>query len=189
MEASKKYNAKEVFNNVNLEISDNEFVLLIGENGSGKSTLLKSISGLIYPEKENMIYKNNYNAYLPEKFSLPKNLTVKEFVSFLEDFFKIDLSYYVNNLVIPNLKIKELSKGNLQKLGIISIIATKLSTIILDEPTEGMDVELKKKFIDILKILHKEGKTIIISTHNPKDYNSFKCRKIFMKDGNIYENN
>jgi len=189
MEASKKYNAKEVFKNVNLTIKDNEFVLLIGQNGSGKSTLLKSISGLVFPDKNNMIYKDNYNAYLPEKFSLPKNLTVKEFVAFLEEFFNTDLTYYLNNLIIPNLKIKELSKGNLQKLGIISIIATKLSTIILDEPTEGMDDDLKKKFIDILKKLHKEGKTIIISTHNPKDYNSFKNRKIFVQDGNIYENN
>ena len=184
--AKKCYCNKIIIDNINLVINDGDFILLIGKNGSGKSTILKLIAGVINIDKK-MIYKNLYNAYLPEKFSLPRNLYVKEFILFLEETFNIDLSYYINYLVIPNKKIKELSKGNLQKLGIITMISSKLNTILLDEPTEGMDNELKKKYLFLIKDLHKKGKTIIISTHNPKDYISLNPRKIYLNEGKIYE--
>ena len=186
-EASKTYLNKTILDKINLKINDGDFILLIGENGSGKSTMIKIISGLIKANNKNMVMHNECNAYLPEKFSLPRNINTKDFIKFLEETFNTDLSYYIRYLIIPNKKIGELSKGNLQKLGLISLIASKLDTLILDEPTEGMDSEVKKKYLELIKILNKEGKTIIISTHNPKDYAKFNLRKIYVKGGNISE--
>jgi ABC-type multidrug transport system ATPase subunit len=187
-EVSKNYYDKKILEKINIDINSGEFVLLVGDNGTGKSTLLKLLSHVIYPSCKKIIKSDMFNAYLPEKFSLPKTLTVKEFVDFLESYFVKNLYDYLTYLDIPNKRIGSLSKGNLQKLGLLTVIASNNNTILLDEPCEGMDESLKKKFIEILKKL-KNSKTIIISTHSPSFYKTFKPRILYFKDGNIYEKN
>ncbi len=188
-EANKSYYNKNILKDINLSINDNDFILLVGDNGSGKSTLLKLLAHTIYPNTKGSINCDVFNAYLPEKFSLPKNITVNKYIRFLEDYYSTNLNNIVSVLEIPYIKISELSKGNLQKLGLITIIASNLNTVLLDEPCEGMDKELKKKFIEILKELKKRNKTIIISTHDVKLYKNFDKRIIYVNKGQIYEEN
>lgn len=181
---SKKFKHKQILNNITLEINEGDFVLLLGINGSGKSTIIKLLSGLIRTEDFKEI-KLDSVAYLPEKLTLPKTIAVKDYVRYLESENTIDLTYYINYLNIPNKLIKELSKGNLQKLGLLYLISSKKKYLLLDEPTEGMDVDLKKKFIDILRQEHEKGKTIIVSTHQKKDYTRLNPIQINIKDGVI----
>lgn len=183
----KKYNHKIILNDVNLTINDGDLVLLLGENGSGKSTLLKIIGNVIYPEKSEMLRSYEILSYLPEKFTLPKNLSVRYYINFLEELYYVSLKDYVNYLEIPNKKIRELSKGNLQKLGLLYIIASNNDLILLDEPTEGMDKELKKKFIQVINKLHKDNRTIIVSTHDRSDYTRMNPRIIEVVKGNVNE--
>ncbi len=182
----KTYKNKTVLDNISLEINKGDFIILLGINGSGKSTLIKLFSGLIKTDQNKEI-KFNSVAYLPEKFTLPKTISVKDYIKYLEHDNRIDLSYYVNYLDIPFKLIKELSKGNLQKLGLLYLISSKQEYLLLDEPTEGMDQDLKKKFVEILKDLHQKGKTIIISSHQKKDYQKIKYREIVVKEGKILD--
>lgn len=183
----KKYLNKIVLNDISFTLENNSFTLLVGENGSGKSTILKLISKHIQ-KTSGKIDVDGSVAYLQEKYTLPRHIDVKTYISFLESLYNVDLSYYVKYLDIPKIKIRELSKGNLQKLGIISLIASKAEILLLDEPSEGMDSETKKKFLNILSTFKKEKKTIVISTHDPKDYIKLKTNTIYLREGTICEN-
>ncbi len=183
----KKYLNKIVLNDISFTLENNSFTLLVGENGSGKSTILKLISKHIQ-KTSGKIDVDGSVAYLQEKYTLPRHIDVKTYISFLESLYNVDLSYYVKYLDIPKIKIRELSKGNLQKLGIISLIASKAEILLLDEPSEGMDSETKKKFLNILSTFKKENKTIVISTHDPKDYIKLKTNTIYLREGTICEN-
>lgn len=185
---NKTYHKKKILNNVNLKIEDGSITLLTGENGSGKSTLLKIIGGIIYPDNKKSINLNYISSFLPEKFMLPRNLKVKYYINFLQNLYLIKLDSYVEFLNVPlDKKIKELSKGNLQKLGLLYVIASKNKLILLDEPTEGMDKELRKKFVSVISKLHKEGHTIIISTHDKADYFRMNPNVIKIEGGNVIE--
>lgn len=183
----KKYLNKIILNDISFTLENNSFTLLVGENGSGKSTILKLISKHIQ-KTSGKIDVDGSVAYLQEKYTLPRHIDVKTYISFLESLYNVDLSYYVKYLDIPKIKIRELSKGNLQKLGIISLIASKAEILLLDEPSEGMDSETKKKFLNILSTFKKENKTIVISTHDPKDYIKLKTNTIYLREGTICEN-
>lgn len=185
---SKTYHKKNILNNINLKIEEGSLTLLTGENGSGKSTLLKIIGGLIYPNNKKSIKCDYISSFLTEKFMLPRNLKVKYYINFLQKLYFIKLDYYIEYLNIPiDKKIKELSKGNLQKLGLLYVIASNNKVILLDEPTEGMDRELKKKFISVISKLHKDGHTIVISTHDKADYSRMNPTILKVEEGNTSE--
>ena len=185
---SKTYHKKNILNNINLTIEEGSLTLLTGENGSGKSTLLKIIGGLIYPDNKKCINCDYISSFLPEKFMLPRNLKVKYYINFLQKLYFTKLDYYIEYLNIPiDKKIKELSKGNLQKLGLLYVIASNNKVILLDEPTEGMDKELKKKFIGVISKLHKDGHTIVVSTHDKADYSRMNPTILKVEEGDIDE--
>lgn len=183
---TKKYFLKTILKNINFKIKDGTINLLIGENGSGKSTILKLISKTIYPSS-GKIYVNNKCVYIQEKYNLPRHINSYDYINFLERINYIDLSYYVKLFDIPNLEIKKLSKGNLQKLSLISAIASKASIILLDEPTEGMDKNMKEKYLKEIVKLEKKGKTIVISTHDILDYSMMKTNTLYLSGGNLIE--
>ena len=185
-ETTKTYGNKRVLKKLSFEINEGDFVLLVGKNGCGKSTILKLLSGNIHPDKLNMVYKPKYAAYLPEKLTLPKNIKVSKYIELLEEIYNFDIYNLYNYLEIPDKLIGELSKGNLQKLGLITLISANKNLLILDEPTEGMDDVAKAKMVDLLKGLNKAKKTIIISTHDVRDYKRISNKKIFyIEDGKL----
>ncbi len=123
---------------------------------------------------------------MPDKRSYPKLLKVKTY-----------LEYYLgkNNSIetwlerydLPNKTIGSLSKGMLQKLGILQTILNDGDLYLLDEPTDGLDVHSIRLFKeDIHKLLEKK-KTIIISTHNKTLYKDLKPRIYTFKEGIAYE--
>ncbi len=180
----KTYNHKVILKDVNLEFDNASVILLVGHNGSGKSTLLKLIGSIIYPDNKNMIETVESSCYIPEKFNLPRSLSVKYYIKFLENLFLVRLDYFIDYLDIPlKKKVRELSKGNLQKLALLYVIASNKKLILLDEPCEGMDKDLKKKFISIISRLVKDNKTVIISTHDKGDYSRMSPRIINIEDG------
>lgn len=178
----KKYKHNLVLNNFNLEINEGNTYLFIGFNGSGKSTILNIISENILKFKGRFI-NNLTKFYLPEKLVLPKNMNS---FYFLEQMSKLYNSKIVWDLAykykLENKKIGSLSKGNLQKIGIITMILSDSDLILLDEPLEGLDDTNIKLFINDLKSLKDLGKTILISTHNPKEYKKLIPIEIKMED-------
>ena len=192
---TKKYGNLVAVNNLSFEVKDGEIFGLLGLNGAGKTTTFRMILGLLDDYDGNITIdgkKINYDitdkiGFLPEERSLLTKLTVYEQIVYYGvlksmSIDKIDkkLDYWLKKFEISeykNKKIKELSKGNQQKIQFISAIINEPKLLILDEPFSGLDpinVELFKKVILDLK---KKGTSIIFSSHRMEHVELF-CEKL-----------
>lgn len=174
-EVSKKYKSKFAVKNINISIEPSNIYLFIGENGSGKSTTIKLISKVIFTN-EYSIFSNEYKriVYLPDKRNYPKLLTTYDFLRYYLNVNIDEIKKYLARYDLANKTIGSLSKGNIQKLGIIQIILSDGDLYLFDEPTDGLDKKSIETFIDDLKLLLMNNKTIIISTHNKALYKDLK---------------
>jgi ABC-2 type transport system ATP-binding protein len=155
--------------NFNLEINRKDFILVSGENGMGKSTLILLILGFIHPDVGDIDKKKIKIGFLPEKATLPLFTKV---ISYLETLAKIKKGKIDQELLLkfnlPIFKsIHELSKGNYQKLAIISTFLGNPDLIILDEPLSGLDDESSLVLKDYILKKKNEGMSFMISTHQP----------------------
>ncbi len=175
---------KQVFNDFNLEIEKGKIVGLLGKNGTGKSTLLYIICGLLKPSHGNVTIKGIdirrrlpqtlSDIYLvPEKFDLP-NLSMKQFVklnsSFYPNFSNETLNTCLNDFDLGmDINLGELSMGQKKKAYMCFALATHTSLLLMDEPTNGLDIPSKSQFRKVIASGMTDEKTIIISTHQVRD--------------------
>ena len=181
---SKTYGSTLALNNLSLTVAQGSVYALLGPNGSGKTTFVKSILSLVKPDSGD-IKINGINSkdvlchekisYLPEKFNFYPYYTVRSVLQFygtmkglrgqeLSD--KIDLSLKL--LQISDLgkkKIKQCSKGQVQRTGIAAMLMGDSDLLILDEPFSGLDPIAIKELKDLLLSLKNEGKTLFINSH------------------------
>ncbi len=179
-----------------------EIISLIGPNGAGKSTLLNMISGVLRPDK-GQILLNNKNVceletrknigYLPDWISVSSSIKVLDLLYMVSDYkfagkFKNEIdnsieSYHLENYC--NQKFSKLSMGTKKKIGILIAFMGTPDLIILDEPTNGMDtqgiLELKKNILEA----KAKGSIIIISSHILDFVNAISDRNLFLKDMKI----
>lgn len=190
---SKSYDNEKVLDELSLTLNKKEIVGLIGRNGAGKSTLMKIITQL---DKEFIGYiEGNKNiGYLIEEPKLYNNKTgiehLKYFSSIYNNTFDIEKYYeFLKNLKmldVLNRKVKKYSLGMKQKLGILISILNNPSFIILDEPTNSMDIETSSEVLKELKnISQKQNIGILISSHKLEDIEEICDRFLFLKDGKI----
>ena len=191
----KKYGDLVAVNNLSFTVNDGEVFGLLGLNGAGKTTTFRMILGLIDDytgditiDGEHINYKiTDKIGFLTEERSLLTKMTVLEQIiyygvlkSIPENKIEEKLDYWLDRFEISeykNKKIKELSKGNQQKVQFISAIINEPKLLILDEPFSGLDpinVELFKKVILELK---KKGTCIIFSSHRMEHVELF-CEKL-----------
>ncbi len=154
----------------NLKIESKDFILISGENGKGKTTLLELILGFKKPDKGFIEKKKLKIGYLPEVMMLPPLIKVSDYLETLarvkKDRLQEDMIHLFN---IPLFKyIYQLSKGNQQKLAIITTFIGKPDLVILDEPLSGLDQVSMLVLKDYLKKKKAEGLSIIVSTHKPE---------------------
>lgn len=181
----KKYGGNYVLDNVTLEINKEGIYILNGINGSGKSTIIKLLTGIIYKSSGDIKIDNTIS-YLPDKFSLPKLMKVKNYLSLvLERKSKID--ELISKYQIPNKRIGDLSKGNLQKLGLLQILEYDADCYILDEPIDGLDDFAKRLLKEIIKEKIAMKKIIIMSLHNKTFFNELNPKIYDVKEGRINE--
>lgn len=190
------YDSVFALSDINLAISKNEFLGIIGPNGGGKSTLLKTILGLINPSsgKVTILGKTPLEAskslsFVPQfsKFDKKFPISVKEVVSMgcLTNKIKLFHHYTVGDkknitsilklLDIYHLKdrqIGELSGGQLQRVLIARALTTNPKLLLLDEPTSSLDSKSKSQIFNLLKELNKKM-TIIMVTHDMSAISSY----------------
>lgn len=172
---SKSFGSKKILQNTSMNVKKGQSIALLGHNGCGKSTLLRILCGLtsIDSGKVNYNRKLKFN-YVPENF--PKmNLSARQYIrhiGLIEGVQAEELERKSNNLFqaffveeMIDSPMKHLSKGTLQKIGVIQALLTKPDILLLDEPLSGQDLKSQKVFISLINNLNKEGTTIVMSCH------------------------
>ena len=164
--------------NVTLKFSAGKITALIGESGAGKSTVLKLLAGILKPtageiflnnlptsrmEKNSLLSKISYAPQAPHLFNatLLENFTM---FSELEDAKLKKLLGKINLAALDLNSAQKLSRGQLQRLGVIRALLKDTPIILLDEPTAGLDELTEKKVLALIKEFSSR-KTIIIATH------------------------
>lgn len=189
----KFYHDKEVLKNINFEMKRGEIVGLIGKNGAGKTTLMKIICNNIANFEGAL--KNDYKlGYLIENPKLYENQTglynltyfSQLFGNKLDKTFLTDLAAKVELDSALNQKVSKYSLGMKQKLALLLALINKPDFLVLDEPTNGMDVETSYSLLSFLKELVKEEDIgILISSHKLEDVESICTRILFIEEGEL----
>lgn len=209
---TKNYDRHIIFNNFNMHVDEGEIVAVTGKSGCGKTTLLNTIglldepnSGIVRLFGQENIKPNSTAAikilrnklcYLFQNFALIDNESIDYNLaipmayskkSFTE---KKDLMHWAMEKVKLNLSLKqkvyELSGGEQQRLSIARILLRPCELVLADEPTASLDVGNRNEIMDLLTNLNKEGKTIIIVTHD--NYISSRCSRQIVLDAELKSN-
>lgn len=193
IDINKSYKEKIALQNINLSFKEGELVILKGVSGSGKTTILSLISALLKPNSGEVVvdgkklskiadhfaseYRRDNIGFIFQKYNLipnmsvadnillplrPLNLPKEELTSRLEKLLELyQLGEYRDNLS------QNLSGGQQQRVAIARAIVNSPKIILADEPTSNLDEKLSLEFIEQIKALKADNKTIIIATHDP----------------------
>ena len=203
---SKSYGSLKAVDNLSFTVNSGEIFGLLGVNGAGKTTTFRLINRLITQDEGTILLDGqsiNYDVtdkigFVPEERSLLPKLTVlKQAIYYgvlkgmTEDKIEERLDYWLERFAIPeykNKKIKELSKGNQQKIQLIVAILHNPKLLILDEPFSGLDPINSELFTNVIRGLSKEGTAIIFSSHRMEHVELF-CQKlvILLKGKSVLE--
>ncbi len=176
-----------LFENLNLSLNEGHIYGLLGKNGAGKSTLLKNMAGLAFPAKGKCLYKGvNVSSrpvsvlqdiyFIAEELFVP-SLTPLQFAAstggFYPQFSKTDFDNYLKVLDVDPVAIMDkLSFGQQKKVMIAFGLATNTSLLIMDEPTNGLDIPSKVQFRKLMASVLTDERCVIISTHQVRDLDS-----------------
>lgn len=193
----KTYGSLVAVDNLSFSVKNGEIFGLLGENGAGKTTTFRMIMGLLEPDKGKITLdgkKIDYKVtdkigFVTEERSLLTKLTVKEMIEYYgilkgmnESDIDKKLDYWLEKFEITeykNKKIKELSKGNQQKIQFISAVINDPKLLILDEPFTGLDPINVGLLKDAVKELQKKGCSIIFSSHQMEYIEDF-CEQLII---------
>ncbi len=185
----KSFFGKKVLQGVSFEVSEGSIYGLIGKNGAGKTTLMKIMTGLLGADAGSCFFGKEECriGYLPDLPGFYEYLTTDEYL----DFLLFDKNPIRRNKLLemvslaPGLRIKTMSRGMRQRLGIAAVLVNDPQVVLLDEPTSALDPAGRSDVKEILLRLKKEGRTIILSTHILADMDSICDRAGFLHNGVI----
>lgn len=178
------YGKHKLFDNLNLTLQPGHIYGLLGKNGAGKSTLLKNIAGLVFPwsgscRVNGISADKRLPSFLQELFFVPEDIylpavNAKQFAESTAHFYpNFDYQQFVNILaefdVPADALLTKLSFGQQKKVIIAFGLATNTTLLIMDEPTNGLDIPSKTQFRKIIASALTEYRCIIISTHQVRD--------------------
>ena len=197
-----------ILDDINLAVSENEFIAIIGQNGSGKTTLLKNISGLLRPSQGDIFLKGKNTAGMGiAQIAAEIGFVMQEsdrqlFESTVYD----EVAFALKHIKLPKDQIQRKVEESLDAVGLLaskdafplalnradrvktvfaSIMAMGPKIIMLDEPLAGQDKRGCYMIMDLLARLHQQNYTIIIITHNISIAAEYAKRIIVMKDAGV----
>lgn len=178
---------KEVLDRINLEVGPGHICGLLGKNGEGKTTLLNLLSGQIFPDQGSCLVleeiPSERNArflqqifLLPEEISMPE-VTAIEYIKMYAPFyptFRDDICKACVESLEINLsdRLSKMSQGQRKKVAITLALAAHTPLLLMDEPTNGLDIPSKATFRRLVASLIDDDQTVIISTHQVRDLES-----------------
>jgi ABC-2 type transport system ATP-binding protein len=198
---SKRYKNKQALANVNFTVGEGRIVGLIGRNGAGKTTALKAVLGLTpyegsltvlghdpSREREQMLRSVSFIA---DVAVLPKWLKVRNALDYVEGVhpgFQRERAeqFLANTDIRMDHKVRELSKGMVTQLHLALVLAIRAKLLVLDEPTLGLDLLVRRSFYDtLLNDYMDEGRTILVTTHQVEEIEHILTDILFIEQGQI----
>ena len=180
---TKRYGKLTALDQVNLSVPEGSLFGLIGPDGAGKTTLYQILTTLLSPDEGSATVAGldvvkDYRklrteiGYMPERFSLYPDLTVRENLHFFASLFDVDVKDNYDLIApifsqleqFPNRRAGALSGGMKQKLALSCALIHRPKVLLLDEPTTGVDAVSRSEFWDMLATLKAQGITILVST-------------------------
>lgn len=193
-------NQKGVFD-ASFTVEKGEVMGFLGPNGAGKTTTIRQLMGFIRPDS-GAVRINGMDCfscassiqktlgYLPGEIAFMDDMLGIEFIRFIASMKEMtDLSYAMELMdffeLDPKGKIKKMSKGMKQKIGIVCAFMNHPDQVILDEPTSGLDPLMQSKFVELILSEKKKGTTILMSSHIFEEVERTCDRTVIIKGGHI----
>jgi len=187
--------------NLSLDIPQGEVFGFLGPNGAGKTTTIRHLMGFLRA-KQGMATIDGLDCfddaaeiqrrvgYIPGEMTLFDDMTGNEYLAFIAKYRNDYNPKYIIHLlkafdVNPNGKIKKMSKGMKQKIGIVAAFMHNPNILILDEPTSGLDPLMQSQFIELILEEKKKGKTILMSSHMFEEVEKTADRIGIIKQGKL----
>jgi len=206
IDAGKTYGGKVVLDDVSLTIEQSSVVALVGHNGAGKTTMMKLLLGLIRPSRGQVkvlgadpagpdgVESRRHLGFLPETISFQGAMTGLDAMNFYARLKRVDLKQNMELLDrvgladAARMRIKTYSKGMRQRLGLAQAMLGEPKVLLLDEPTTGLDPQLRRRFYDTLSKLKNDGATILLSSHALSELETRIEKVAIMKNGRLIAN-
>ena len=188
---------------VNLDIQRGEILALLGPNGAGKTTVIRHLMGFLKPQKGNCLISGmdcwaesariqKGLGYIPGEINFFQDMTGSGFLNFLRQYRGIDGKDRTGELLErfeldPAVKLKKMSKGMKQKVGIVAALMHDPDVLILDEPTSGLDPLMEVVFRDEIARVRAAGATVLLSSHVLSEVELLCDRVSIIRDGRIVD--
>ncbi|MCI6872282.1 ABC transporter ATP-binding protein [Streptococcus hyointestinalis] len=198
---TKKYGKHTALEDVTLNLPSGKIIGLLGPNGSGKTTLIKLINGLLKPTSGELVvdgYKPSVAtkkivSYLPDTTYLDDNMKIRDifayFKAFYDDFDQERAEHLCKDLDLDlNDRLRNLSKGNKEKVQLIIVMSRNARLYVLDEPIGGVDPATRDYILQTIINNYSEDASVIISTHLIADVEPILDEVVFLKNGHIVLN-
>lgn len=195
---TKKYSSVLALDGIDLDIGPGKIIGLLGPNGSGKTTLIKLINGLLTPTSGTItingeapgVNTKNIVSYLPDNTFLPLWMTVEQIIDYFCDFyndFRPELAYEMLERlgVDKKMRLKNLSKGNKEKVCLILVMSRNALLYVLDEPIAAVDPATRDYVISTIINNYNHDASVIISTHIISDIEPVLDEAIFINKGKV----
>jgi ABC-2 type transport system ATP-binding protein len=200
----KSYKALKALKGVSLTIEEGEFFGLLGPNGAGKTTLISTVAGLIRPDAGSVRIHghdvvNDFRAarrnlgVVPQELVFDPFFTVRETLRLQSGYFGIQNNDKWIDEVMENLDLtgkadvnmRALSGGMKRRVLVAQALVHKPPVIVLDEPTAGVDVELRQTLWKFISRLNREGHTVVLTTHYLEEAEAMCERVAMLKSGQV----
>lgn len=201
---TKSYGSVHALQGIDLEVKHGEIFGFLGPNGAGKTTTIRCLLDMIRPDggqalvlgldpqKEPVAVQEN-TGYLPGEMQFYGNMTVERQLRFFHDMrgrqagwrSVCQMAEYLDLDMTP--QIKNLSKGNKQKLGVVQALMHHPKLLLLDEPTSGLDPLMQQKVLHLLRKANDDGATVFFSSHIMSEVEEVAGRVAIIRSGMIVE--
>jgi len=196
---TKKWSSVVALKDVSFEVEEGQTVVILGPNGAGKTTLVEIIEGLIEPTKGEVTiwgeraYSSSTKARIgvqTEAGAFEGELRVREVLDLYASFYPVstDIERLLTDLRMTEKVssfVRDLSKGMKQKLAIAVALINDPELIFLDEVTSGLDVESRMSIWDLIGVLKRRGKTIVLTTHDMHEASTLADRILILSKGRL----
>ncbi|MGT2925877.1 ABC transporter ATP-binding protein [Streptococcus cuniculipharyngis] len=195
---TKAYGGSRVLDDFNLDLAEGKIVGLLGPNGSGKTTLIKLVNGLLQPDQGEVLIAGHHPSvatkklvsYLPDTSYLRDYLKVREIISLFADFYadfdRQRAESLLSDLAIDDTQyLKNLSKGDKEKVQLILVMSRKAKLYVLDEPIAGVDPATRDYILRTIISNYSEDSSVLISTHLIADVEPVLDQVVLLDQGKL----